>query len=58
MAVIAFIGGCCFWFQYRDLDQDDDRLNMLPTGHVIAHAKDVEEAQPVQPAAVEIKEKN
>jgi len=32
-AVVAFIGGTLFWFQYRDLDKDEDRLNMLPTGH-------------------------
>jgi POT family proton-dependent oligopeptide transporter len=34
MAVLSFVGGVCFWFQYRKLDQDEDRLNMLPTGHV------------------------
>ncbi|OCK78332.1 MFS peptide transporter-like protein Ptr2 [Lepidopterella palustris CBS 459.81] len=34
MAVVSFIAGCIFWFQYRQLDKDEDRLNMLPTGHV------------------------
>lgn len=43
MAVLAFIGGTCFWFQYRNLDKDDDRLNMLPTGHLEAVGKDIEE---------------
>lgn len=34
MAVISFIAGCVFWLQYRQLDRDEDRLNMLPTGHI------------------------
>jgi len=60
MGVLAFIGGVCFWFQYRSLDHDDDRLNMLPTGHLVAHGKDVEDAdvQPQRPEPIEIKEKN
>jgi POT family proton-dependent oligopeptide transporter len=43
MAVLAFIGGTLFYLQYRSLDRDDDRLNMLPTGHIQAVPKDVEE---------------
>lgn len=58
MGVLAFIGGICFWFQYRTLDRDDDRLNMLPTGHVVAHVKDIEDPHPNQPAPMEITEKN
>jgi POT family proton-dependent oligopeptide transporter len=34
MAVISFIGGTIFWFQFKGLDRDEDRLNMLPTGHL------------------------
>jgi len=34
MAVLSFIGGTCFWFQYRDLDREEDHLNMLPTGRL------------------------
>lgn len=32
MGVLSFIGGTCFWFQYRSLDREEDMLNMLPTG--------------------------
>ena len=35
MAVLSFIGGTCFWLQYRQLDRDEDKLNMLPTGHFL-----------------------
>jgi len=56
MAVLAFIGGTCFYFQYRSLDADEDRLNELPTGHTVT-SKDVEDV-PAQPAATEIHEKN
>ncbi|KAF2467229.1 peptide transporter PTR2-A [Lindgomyces ingoldianus] len=44
MAVISFIGGCIFWFQYRKLDKEEDHLNMLPTGHIgtRAQAEDIE----------------
>lgn len=34
VGVLSFIGGTCFWFQYRELDKREDALNMLPTGHV------------------------
>jgi POT family proton-dependent oligopeptide transporter len=34
MAVIAFIAGCLFYLKYEGLDKNEDRLNMLPTGHV------------------------
>jgi POT family proton-dependent oligopeptide transporter len=55
MAVLAFIGGTCFWFQYRGLDKEEDHLNMLPTGHLYREKTD-EEALPEQPVAHEIKE--
>jgi POT family proton-dependent oligopeptide transporter len=41
MAVLAFIGGVIFFFQYRTLDREDDHLNMLPVGNLTT-VKDVE----------------
>jgi len=29
VAVLAAIGGICFWFNFRQLDADEDKLNML-----------------------------
>ncbi|KIW15809.1 hypothetical protein PV08_05859 [Exophiala spinifera] len=29
VAVLAAIGGVCFWFNFRNLDREEDRLNML-----------------------------
>ena len=56
MGVLSFIGGTAFWFQYRGLDRDDDRLNMLPTGQLVA-TKDVEDGEIIGgiPVAREIK---
>jgi len=34
MAVLAFIAGTIFWFQFRHLDQEEDKLNALAVGHV------------------------
>ena len=34
MGVLSAIGGTIFWFMYRGLDRDEDRLNQLPTGHL------------------------
>jgi POT family proton-dependent oligopeptide transporter len=56
MAVLAFVGGSIFWLQFRQLDADDDKLNMLPVGHVVA-TKDIEDVASVQAESVEIKEK-
>lgn len=39
MAVLAFVGGTCFWLQYRGLDKQEDELNMLPTGHLGTNKK-------------------
>lgn len=33
-AVVAAIGGTAFWFTFRELDAQEDELNMLPTGHL------------------------
>ncbi|MCJ1477219.1 hypothetical protein MMC13_005890 [Lambiella insularis] len=40
MAVLSFIGGTCFWFQYRTLDREEDHLNMLRTGNFRGHQVD------------------
>ncbi|CAK7274676.1 hypothetical protein SEPCBS119000_006294 [Sporothrix epigloea] len=32
VAVLAALAGAGFWFTFRDLDRDEDRLNMLPNG--------------------------
>jgi POT family proton-dependent oligopeptide transporter len=56
MGVLSFVGGTIFWLQFRGLDRDEDKLNMLPDGHLIL-SKDIENV-PAQPEPVEIKEKN
>ena len=43
-AVLSFVGGVCFWIMYRQLDADEDKLNMLPTGHLGTQ----EEAQQIE----------
>lgn len=32
MAVFAAIAGTIFWFQFRQLDAEEDELNMLAAG--------------------------
>ncbi|TVY46785.1 putative peptide transporter [Lachnellula occidentalis] len=34
MAVLSFLGGVGFWFTFRDLDIEEDDLNMLPAGNM------------------------
>ncbi|KAI0653886.1 oligopeptide transporter [Cubamyces menziesii] len=34
MGVLAFIAGCIFWFQYRELDKQEDALNDISEGHL------------------------
>jgi len=41
MGGLSFVGGCFFIWQFRGLDKEEDKLNMLPEGHVVAR-KDVE----------------
>lgn len=31
VAILAAIGGICFWLNFRHLDREEDRLNMLQT---------------------------
>jgi POT family proton-dependent oligopeptide transporter len=34
VAIISFVTGIIFWFTYRNMDKQEDQLNMLPTGHL------------------------
>lgn len=44
VAIIAFVTGVAFHFAYRRMDRDEDKLNLLPTGHLgtESQAQDVE----------------
>jgi proton-dependent oligopeptide transporter, POT family len=44
VAIIAFTTGVAFHFAYRTMDKEEDKLNLLPTGHIgtEAQAEDVE----------------
>lgn len=42
-AVVSFIGGCLFILQFYKLDKEEDELNMIPEGKVIADSKIIEE---------------
>jgi len=44
MAVISFIAGCLFWWQFRHLDAEEDALNLMPTGHAAARPKEADDA--------------
>jgi POT family proton-dependent oligopeptide transporter len=55
MAVLAFVGGTLFWLQFRALDANEDHLNMLPVGHLITTAKDVEDVMSPVNTSPEIK---
>lgn len=33
VAVLAFAGGCLFWWDNRKIDREEDKLNMLPNAH-------------------------
>ena len=57
-AVLAFGGGCMFILQFRGLDAQEDELNNLPEGQVVAN-KDIEsyEEREERHVPVEITEK-
>jgi POT family proton-dependent oligopeptide transporter len=57
-AVLSFVGGCFFLWQFWGLDLEEDALNNLPEGHVIAQ-KDIESNENPQerPAPIEFPEK-
>lgn len=42
VAILAFIAGVCFWLQFRDLDINEDDLNILPEGHAGATADEAD----------------
>ncbi|KAH7346047.1 MFS peptide transporter-like protein Ptr2 [Pyrenochaeta sp. MPI-SDFR-AT-0127] len=44
VAIISFVTGIAFHFAYRTMDKEEDKLNLLPTGHLgtDAQAHDVE----------------
>lgn len=57
-AVVAFLGGCFFILQFWSLDKEEDALNMLPEGKVIADSKIIEEeSESYLPPARTIEEK-
>ncbi|KIW91023.1 uncharacterized protein Z519_07917 [Cladophialophora bantiana CBS 173.52] len=56
-AVVAFIGGCLFIWQFWSLDKQEDELNLLPEGFVVAQ-KDVEEISISEPQPHTIDEKH
>lgn len=56
-AVVAFIGGLLYLWLFRDLDREEDQLNMLPEGHVIA-IKDEEDSRIGTPEPYTIHEKH
>ncbi|KAF1962904.1 MFS peptide transporter-like protein Ptr2 [Byssothecium circinans] len=44
VAIISFVTGIAFFFAYRSMDRNEDKLNLLPTGHIgsQAQAADIE----------------
>lgn len=61
VAIISFITGIIFWFTYKGMDKEEDRLNLLPTGHIgtDAQAEDLERRTSVaQERRASLNEKN
>ncbi|KAJ9602128.1 hypothetical protein H2200_013488 [Cladophialophora chaetospira] len=56
-AVLSFVGGCLFIWQFWALDKAEDELNLLPEGQVVAQ-KDVEEVSVNEPEPHTIDEKH
>lgn len=54
MAVLSAVGGIFFFIQFRELDRQDDQLNMLPEGTMHA-TKDVEDHEITPEPTHEIK---
>ncbi|EPQ30475.1 uncharacterized protein PFL1_02001 [Pseudozyma flocculosa PF-1] len=49
-AVIAFVGGCGFWYSFRKLDSQEDELNELDAGEVVAgEREELDAPHAVQP---------
>lgn len=57
VAIISFVTGVLFWIAYRKMDQEEEQLNMLPTGHIgnANQAHDIERRLSVTPAEDEKK---
>jgi POT family proton-dependent oligopeptide transporter len=55
MAVLSFVGGILFYIQFRGLDAEEEELNMLPEGHVVAVKTLDDEVDMPRPIADEIK---
>jgi POT family proton-dependent oligopeptide transporter len=49
VAIISFVTGILFHFAYRTMDKNEDKLNLLPTGHLgtDAQAEDIERRQSI-----------
>lgn len=56
-AVLSFVGGLIFILQFWSLDKEEDSLNMLPEGHIVA-IKDIEDPVTYVPEPVTIEEKH
>ena len=41
VAILSAVLGCVFWWQFRDLDREEDALNELPEGKIV-HSSDEE----------------
>jgi len=56
VACLAFVGGTCFYLQFRHLDVIEDELNELPEGLVANKATDVEVPPPKHVSNTELNE--
>ncbi|KAF3925828.1 hypothetical protein ABW20_dc0102840 [Dactylellina cionopaga] len=50
VAIIATVGGCLFWLQFKKLDAQEHELNQLPTGRLVASQEKVEPLTPAEMA--------
>lgn len=55
-AVLSFLGGVIFILQFWSLDKEEDSLNMLPEGQIVA-LKDIEDPVTYVPEPRTIEEK-
>lgn len=52
-AVLSAVGGALFYLQFRQQDKDEDKLNMLPTGHIGTSTQEAEITRRLSTADVE-----
>jgi POT family proton-dependent oligopeptide transporter len=57
-AILAGVGGFIFHMSFRNLDAEEDALNLLPAGNMEAEVKGPHEEEDPRPVAGEITEKN